>query len=114
MIQELEGGSQCVSHVQVVLGTESGMVTAIVRRVQAMLRAAGRSDVAVEIVFPVASEAITTSANSPADPSQGLSFLVTRTATAEQLWTSVGTAWQWHLTTWRQGTCIRGNTGGDE
>lgn len=44
---------------QVVLGTESGMVTAIVRRVQAMLRDAGRPDIAVEIVFPVASEAIT-------------------------------------------------------
>ncbi|CAL8471866.1 g11408 [Coccomyxa elongata] len=58
---------------QVVLGTESGMVTAIVRKVQAMLRAAGRLDVTVEIVFPVASEAITTSANSPADPSQGAS-----------------------------------------
>lgn len=50
-------------YVQVVLGTESGMVTAIVRKVQAMLRSAGRSDIAVEIVFPVASEAITTSAN---------------------------------------------------
>ncbi|EIE23775.1 hypothetical protein COCSUDRAFT_23649 [Coccomyxa subellipsoidea C-169] len=48
---------------QVVLGTESGMVTAIVRKVQALLRAAGRSDVAVEIVFPVASEAITTPVN---------------------------------------------------
>lgn len=48
---------------QVVLGTESGMVTAIVRKVQAMLRAASRADVAVEIVFPVAAEAITTSAN---------------------------------------------------
>ncbi len=39
------------------------MVTAIVRKVQALLRAAGRSDVAVEIVFPVASEAITTPVN---------------------------------------------------
>ena len=45
---------------QVVLGTESGMITSIVRRVQAMLRDAGRSDVEVEIVFPVASEAIST------------------------------------------------------
>ena len=45
---------------QVVLGTESGMVTAIVRKVQAMLQASGRHDVAVEVVFPVASEAITT------------------------------------------------------
>ena len=44
---------------QVVLGTESGMITAIVRKVQAMLRAAGRADVNVEVVFPVASEAVT-------------------------------------------------------
>ena len=44
---------------QVVLGTESGMITAIVRKVQAMLRAAGRADVDVEVVFPVASEAVT-------------------------------------------------------
>ncbi|KAK9837492.1 hypothetical protein WJX81_006535 [Elliptochloris bilobata] len=44
---------------QVVLGTESGMITAIVRKVQGMLRAAGRSDVDVEVVFPVASEAVT-------------------------------------------------------
>ena len=36
------------------------MVTAIVRKVQAMLQASGREDIAVEIVFPVASEAITT------------------------------------------------------
>ena len=44
---------------QVILGTESGMITAIVRRVQAMLQAADRSDVDVEIIFPVAPEAIT-------------------------------------------------------
>ena len=44
---------------QVVLGTESGMITAIVRKVQAMLRATGRADVDVEVVFPVASEAVT-------------------------------------------------------
>ena len=43
------------------------MVTAIVRKVQAMLQASGRQDVAVEIVFPVASEAITT--DSSARPS---------------------------------------------
>ena len=36
------------------------MVTAIVRQVQGMLQASGRRDIAVEIVFPVASEAITT------------------------------------------------------
>ena len=39
-----------------VLGTETGMVTSIVRRVRSALQ--GRSDVEVEIVFPVASEAI--------------------------------------------------------
>lgn len=47
--------------VQFVLGTEAGMTTAIVRKVQAKLRAArdarGRAP-EVEIIFPVASEAI--------------------------------------------------------
>jgi quinolinate synthase len=45
---------------QFVLGTEAGMITSIVRKVQSMLSAAGRKDVEVEIVFPVASSAITT------------------------------------------------------
>lgn len=43
--------------VQVVLGTEAGMITPIVREVQRLLRA--RSDaLAVDIIFPVASEAV--------------------------------------------------------
>jgi quinolinate synthase len=41
-----------------ILGTESGMVTAIVQHVQRALRAA-RPGLAAEIIFPVASEAIT-------------------------------------------------------
>jgi quinolinate synthase len=45
-------------HVPVVLGTEAGMVTSIVDKVQASLRARHRSDVDVEIIFPVASEAV--------------------------------------------------------
>ena len=53
-----------------VLGTESGMVTAIVRKVQAMLQASGRNDIAVEIVFPVASEAITTDNSARPGPAQ--------------------------------------------
>jgi quinolinate synthase len=44
---------------KVVLGTETGMVTSIVRKVQQMLRAAGRDDVEVEIIFPVNAEAVT-------------------------------------------------------
>lgn len=48
---------QGAAAVQVVLGTEAGMITSIVRSLQAELRAAG-SDLAVEIVFPVAAEAI--------------------------------------------------------
>lgn len=43
-----------------VLGTEAGMVTSIVRKVQSMQVAAGRDDVTVEIVFPVSPDAITT------------------------------------------------------
>ena len=46
------------------------MVTAIVRKVQAMLQASGRHDVAVDIVFPVASEAITTDSSSHPGPTQ--------------------------------------------
>ena len=47
------------SVVPVVLGTEAGMVTSIVRKVQERLRAADRDDVEVQIIFPVASEAVT-------------------------------------------------------
>ena len=46
------------------------MVTAIVRKVQAMLQASGRQDVAVEIVFPVAAEAITTDSSAHPSPAQ--------------------------------------------
>lgn len=45
---------------QFVLGTESGMITAIVRRVESMLLASGRKDVQVEIVFPVSPDAVST------------------------------------------------------
>ena len=44
--------------IRVVLGTEAGMVTAIVRQVQAKLKASERSDIAVEIIFPVADAAV--------------------------------------------------------
>ncbi len=49
-------GSQ---RLQVVLGTEAGMITSIVRGVQRRLAKSHRDDVAVEIVFPVAAEAVT-------------------------------------------------------
>lgn len=52
----IESGSTEVP--QLILGTEAGMVTPIVRRVQRLLREAARPDLAVELVFPVASEAI--------------------------------------------------------
>ncbi len=45
-------------HVPVVLGTEAGMITSIVSRVQQRLASAKRGDVEVEIIFPVASEAV--------------------------------------------------------
>ena len=44
--------------IPVVLGTEAGMVTAIVRKVQAKLQEHNRDDIAVEVIFPVASEAV--------------------------------------------------------
>lgn len=50
---------------QFVLGTESGMITSIVRTVQGLLRDAQRSDIEVEVVFPVSTEAITTEAQVP-------------------------------------------------
>lgn len=42
-----------------VLGTEAGMVTSIVRSVQGILEEKGSENVEAEIIFPVASEAIT-------------------------------------------------------
>jgi hypothetical protein len=51
---------------QFVLGTEAGMITSIVRKVQAMVKASGRADVEVEIVFPVAPQAISTPKQAPA------------------------------------------------
>ena len=55
---------------QFVLGTETGMTTSIVEAVQGLLRARG-SDLEVEIVFPVSSQAITT----PATAAGAVDFL---------------------------------------
>lgn len=55
---------------QFVLGTESGMITSIVRKVQGILRDSGRKDLEVEIVFPVSPESITTSGQTT-DPKSG-------------------------------------------
>lgn len=52
-----------------VLGTEAGMVTAIVKKVQKQLADAGTDDLSVEIVFPVAGEAVA------AAPESGLGIL---------------------------------------
>jgi quinolinate synthase len=46
------------AHLQVVLGTEAGMITSIVNRVQQRLQEHGRDDVEVEVIFPVSSEAV--------------------------------------------------------
>jgi quinolinate synthase len=43
-----------------VLGTEAGMVTSIVRKVQAVLSTTAREDVEVEVIFPVNPRAIST------------------------------------------------------
>ncbi|KAG2486160.1 hypothetical protein HYH03_015124 [Edaphochlamys debaryana] len=53
-------GSPRPALLQFVLGTEAGMITSIVRRVQGMLSESGRRDVEVDIVFPVAPSAIST------------------------------------------------------
>jgi quinolinate synthase len=47
------------ARLQVVLGTEAGMITAIVKRVRELLVTHARDDIEVEIIFPVASEAVT-------------------------------------------------------
>ena len=46
------------ARLQFVLGTEAGMITAIVDRVQILLAESGREDVEVEVIFPVAAEAV--------------------------------------------------------
>ena len=44
------------------------MITSIVRKVQALIAASGRRDVEVEIVFPVAPQAISTPQQAPSAP----------------------------------------------
>eukprot|EP01105_Mastigella_eilhardi_P019623 TRINITY_DN4632_c0_g1_i1.p1 TRINITY_DN4632_c0_g1~~TRINITY_DN4632_c0_g1_i1.p1 ORF type:complete len:533 (-),score=147.22 TRINITY_DN4632_c0_g1_i1:90-1649(-) len=48
-----------------ILGTEAGMTTSIVRKVQDILRTRPERDVAVEIIFPVSSQAIAPAADMP-------------------------------------------------
>lgn len=45
---------------QFILGTEAGMITSIVRKVQGMLRGKGDHDLRVEIIFPVSPQSIST------------------------------------------------------
>jgi len=47
----------------VILGTEAGMITSIVRDVQMALRESGRKDIEAEIIFPVAHEAVATTSD---------------------------------------------------
>jgi len=57
----IASGSAPTEPISVILGTEAGMITSIVRAVQARLqqyRADGGPDICVEIVFPVAEEAV--------------------------------------------------------
>jgi quinolinate synthase len=48
---------------QVVLGTEAGLVTSLVQQIRVRLRQRPELDVSVEIVFPVASEAVAVTGN---------------------------------------------------
>lgn len=54
--------------VRVTLGTEAGMITPIVRDIKAKLASVGRDDVELEVIFPVASDAVAPSD----DPSLGV------------------------------------------
>jgi quinolinate synthase len=56
LVEALEADE--AARLQFVLGTEAGMITAIVERVGEILHASDRSDVDVEIIFPVATEAV--------------------------------------------------------
>lgn len=58
-LSRAHAGNSPTRKLQLVLGTESGMVTSLVRKIQSILRT--REDVAltVEIIFPVADEAVT-------------------------------------------------------
>ncbi|MEW5298785.1 MAG: hypothetical protein WDW36_001868 [Sanguina aurantia] len=66
---------------QFILGTESGMITSIVLKVQQMLAASSRTDVDVEIVFPVQASSITTASQgrgagaAPLEMLHGISIL---------------------------------------
>jgi quinolinate synthase len=53
----LEAGEP--ARLQFVLGTEAGMITAIVDRIQARLAQAAQDNIDVEIIFPVSDEALT-------------------------------------------------------
>ena len=53
-----KAGAGAPARLKFLLGTEAGMITSIVRQVQQILRDAGASGLAAEIIFPVASEAI--------------------------------------------------------
>ncbi|MAA78419.1 MAG: hypothetical protein CL916_04100 [Deltaproteobacteria bacterium] len=55
-VEEALNSKNAVS-IPFVLGTEAGMITSIVRKVQQQLKEANRSNIEVEIIFPVASEA---------------------------------------------------------
>lgn len=57
-VQKAAEGKEA-KNIPVVLGTEAGMITAIVRKVQRQLQELGRMDISVEIIFPVSSEAVT-------------------------------------------------------
>jgi quinolinate synthase len=54
------------SHIKIILGTESGMMTSVVRRIQTILgeQIKRGADIAVEVIFPVAQEAISTASDS--------------------------------------------------
>lgn len=78
------------NHLQFLLGTESGMVTSIVAEIRKILRSASssrRSNINIEIVFPVSSDSLSrTSANS----SHGSNCLETKLAVVPGVATGEG------------------------
>jgi quinolinate synthase len=58
-----------------ILGTEAGMVTSIVSSVQAILREAGNPILEAEIIFPVASDAITATESSSSSSTNSMKIV---------------------------------------
>jgi quinolinate synthase len=70
-----ESGSTEPQRLKFILGTEAGMVTSIVAAVQDILESTGSKSVEAEIIFPVASEAVTVTESDGSNDASGLGIV---------------------------------------